>query len=117
VVFLLLFWAVDFKIARFFGTGLIFALAALYGILHGGRLPIMNTMWGHFFGRTTLGSIFSFSSPFRFTANACGPVFAAFCFDLFGNYTFPFYMFGAIFFISGTISFFMKPPRYPLAER
>ncbi|MEW6670764.1 MAG: MFS transporter [Thermodesulfobacteriota bacterium] len=113
LVFLLLFWVVQFKVTLGFGVGIIFVLAAVHGLIHGGRHPIMDSVWGHFFGRKALGSIFSFASPFRFTANACGPVFAAFCFDIFGSYSIPFYLFTAIFFISGSISLIMKPPRPP----
>jgi len=73
----------------------------------------MDSVWGHFFGRRSLGSIFSIASPFRFTANALGPIFAAFCYDLFGNYVLPFSVFGCIFFLCGILSLFMKAPRPP----
>lgn len=117
LIFLLFFWVVEYNAARSFGVGIIFGLAAIHGFIHGGRHPIMDSVWGHFFGRNALGSIFSFASPFRFTANACGPIFAAFCFDLIGSYTFPFYIFGAVFFISGIICLTMKAPRHSFADR
>ena len=117
LVFLLFFWVVEYNAARNFGVVIIFVLAAIHGFIHGGRHPIMDSVWGHFFGRDALGSIFSFASPFRFTANALGPIFAAYCFDLIGSYTFPFYIFGTIFFISGSISLFMKAPIPPSADR
>jgi len=117
LVFLLFFWVVEYNAARNFGVVIIFVLAAIHGFIHGGRHPIMDSVWGHFFGRNALGSIFSFASPFRFTANALGPIFAAYCFDLIGSYTFPFYIFGTIFFISGSISLFMKAPIPPSADR
>ncbi|MFC1816747.1 MFS transporter [Thermodesulfobacteriota bacterium] len=110
LVFLLLFWAVEFKVANILGTGIVFFLAALHGLLQGGRNPVLSIIWAVFFGRKFLGSIFGFSSMFRHTANAMGPVFAALCFDLLGSYTFPFSLFVAIFLISGMISLFMKPP-------
>ena len=116
LIFILLFWMVEYNTARSFGVGIIFVLAAIHGFIHGGRHPIMDSVWGTFFGRNALGSIFSAASPFRFTANALGPIFAAFCFDLFGNYKLPFYIFVFIFFVSGGISLFMKPPRPPLAD-
>ena len=117
LVLLLFFWVVEYKAARNFGVGIIFGLAVIHGLIHGGRHPIMDSVWGHFFGRNSLGSIFSIASPFRYTANALGPIFAAFCFDLFGSYTVPFYIFVTIFFISGSISLFMKSPRHPSADR
>jgi len=108
---------VEYKDAWNSGVGIMFVLAAIHGMIHGGRHPIMDSIWGHFFGRKALGSIFSIANPFRYTANALGPIFAAFCFDLIGSYTFPFYMFVTIFFVSGGISLFMKAPRPPTADR
>jgi MFS family permease len=113
LVFLLLYWTVSFKFFDGFGTGIIFFLAAIHGILHGGRNTVISLIWAVFFGRNALGSIYSFSIPFRSIANACGPVFAALCFDLFGSYALPFYLFAAIYFISGIISFRMQPPTLP----
>jgi len=113
VVFTLLFLTVGFKLADGFDTGIVFVLAALHGILHGGRNTVVSVIWGVFFGRTALGSIYSFSIPFRAAANACGPIFAAICFDLFGSYAFPFYVFVSIYFISGVIGIRMKPPEWP----
>jgi len=114
---LLLFWAADLKGDHIPRIVIIYVLAALHGILHGGRHPIMDTFWGNFFGRHALGSIYGFASPFRFTANAIGPVFAALCFDMLGSYTFPFYTFIGVFFLSGGISFFMDPPQLPLSQK
>lgn len=73
------------------GTALIFLLAALHGLFLGGRNPMIPVIWANFFGRRSLGSIYSLGNPFYFTANAIGPVFAGLFFDLFGSYAFPFY--------------------------
>jgi MFS family permease len=116
LVFLLLFWAIDFKVTHTIGVVIIFALAAVHGILQGGRHPVLDTIWPVFFGRTSLGSIFSMASPFRFVANAIGPLLASLCFDMFGSYTFPFYLFCVIYFLVGTIGLFMKAPLHPLSE-
>jgi sugar phosphate permease len=112
VIFLVLFGVVQFGSVRSLGTGIIFFLAALQGLMQGGRFPMINITWPQFFGRRSIGSIFSFSSPFRLTANAVGPIFAAFCFDLFGSYVLPFYLFGALFFASGAISATLQPPQF-----
>lgn len=111
VVFLLLYWTVRFKFADGFGIGIIFFLAAMHGILHGGRNTMISLIWAVFFGRNALGSILSFSIPFRSVANACGPIFAALFFDLLGSYALPFYFFTAIYFISGIVSIRMQPPK------
>jgi len=113
LVFLALYWAVKFKLGNGLGTGGIFLLAALHGIFHGGRNPMVTLAWANFFGRRSLGSILSLSYPFTTTANAIGPVFAAFCFDLFGSYTLPFNLFVGILFLSGMITTHLRPPRHP----
>jgi sugar phosphate permease len=112
-VFLLFVLAVQGKLMAPVGTGMLFFLAACYGVLHGGRLPTMTMVWAEFYGRTAMGSIYGFSSPFRFTANALGPISAAFCFDLFGNYNVPFSIFAIAFFTIGIWWLFMKPPQHP----
>lgn len=112
LVFLMLFLVVEFRVVHILGKGVIFFLASLHGMLHGGRPAVRTIIWADFFGRESLGSIYGFTGPFRYTANALGPVFAAFCFDIFGNYQFPFFLFATIFFLSGTICLFLKPPQH-----
>jgi len=111
LIFLLLYWAVQFKFDGALGTAIIFLLAALHGLFHGGRNPMIPVIWANFFGRRSLGSIYSLGNPFYFTANAIGPVFAGLFFDLFGSYAFPFYFFVVIFLISGVITLRMQPPK------
>lgn len=111
LIFLLLFWAVQFKFDGALGTAAVFLLASLHGIFHGGRNPMIPVIWANFFGRRSLGSIYSLGNPFYFAANAIGPVFAGLFFDLFGSYAFPFYFFVIIFMISGVITLRMQPPR------
>ena len=113
MIFLLFYWAIQFKLDGALGTAIIFLLAGLHGILHGGRNPMIPVIWANFFGRRSLGSIYSLGNPFYFTANAIGPVFAGLFFDLFGSYTFPFYCFASIFCISGIITLRMQPPKRP----
>ncbi len=113
LVFLLFYWAVKFKAGGVFGSGIVFFLSALYGALSGGRNPMITLAWAEFFGRRSLGSILSLSSPFHYGANAIGPVFAALCFDLSGSYAFPFYFFVFIFFFSGVVTVRLQPPKYP----
>ena len=114
LIFLFLFATVQSGLPASLGIRLLFFLAACHGILHGGRLPVMAMVWAEFYGRMSMGSIYSFSSPFRFTANAIGPIFAAICFDVFGSYSFPFFLFTTNFFVSGIIWLYLKSPRHPL---
>ncbi|MDO9228576.1 MAG: MFS transporter [Syntrophales bacterium] len=46
------------------GTALIFLLAALHGLFLGGRNPMIPVIWANFFGRRSLGSIYSLGNPF-----------------------------------------------------
>ena len=102
--------------AQNFETGVLFVLAALYGVLHGGRMPLFSLIWAEYFGGSSLGSIYSFSSPFRMTANAIGPIFAALFFDITGRYTIPFCIFIFLFLLVGMSSLSVKPPRLPSSK-
>lgn len=116
IVYLLIFWAVRFKPSGLWGIGILFVLMALYGFLFGGRMPMMNLAWGYFFGRRSLGGIMGLASSFRLIANAVGPIFAAFFYDVYGSYAFPFYSFAACFVFFGLISMTLKPPVPPKNE-
>jgi MFS family permease len=88
----------------------LFSLGAAHGATFGGRPPLLNVTWGNFFGRRSLGGIMGFSTPFALTANAVGPVFAAYFFDVYGSYAFPFYVFVLCFGLTGILCLSMKPP-------
>lgn len=117
LIFLLLYWAVQFRFEGVLGTATIFLLAALHGIFLGGRNPMIPMIWANFFGRRSLGTIYSLGNPFYFTANAIGPIFAGLFFDLFCSYAFPFYFFVVVFLISGIIALRMRPPKAPHPRR
>ena len=91
--------------------GMLFLLSVFYGVASGGRSPLLNIIWADFFGRHSLGSILGYSSPFRLTANALGPIFAAVFYDIYGSYTYPFYFFAVSFFIAGFICINMRVPK------
>jgi MFS family permease len=113
LLFLALYWTILFKVGGPLGIGIIFLLASLHGIFHGGRNPMLPVIWADFFGRRSLGSIYSLANPFYFAANALGPIFAGLCFDLLGSYAFPFYSFVVVFFLTGVVTLRMRPPQYP----
>ena len=113
LLFLALYWTILFKVDGPLGIGIIFLLASLHGIFHGGRNPMLPVIWADFFGRRSLGSIYSLANPFYFAANALGPIFAGLCFDLLGSYAFPFYFFVVVFFLTGIVTLRMRPPQYP----
>ncbi|MBW1709737.1 MAG: MFS transporter [Deltaproteobacteria bacterium] len=101
-----LFWFVK-------GGNAVFVFAVFFGILRGGMMPLLALIWAQFYGRASLGSIFSLASPFRLTANALGPIFGALCFDFLGGYTVPLVVFSILFVLAGLIASFLNPPRYP----
>jgi len=114
LIFVLLYWSILFRLDGALGIGIVFLLTALHGIFHGGRIPMIPIVWADFFGRRSMGSIFGLANPFWFGANALGPLFAGFCFDLFGNYAIPFYFFAGVFVLSGLVTIYLRPPQHPV---
>jgi MFS family permease len=110
IIFLLFFWVVRYNIAGESMFVLLFLLSIFIGLTFGGRLPLLSTIWADFFGRKAIGSIIGFTGPFRLGTNAVGPIFAALFYDLYGNYTFPFYFFAASLFVTGIICLALKSP-------
>lgn len=104
LLFFSVFWMVENHI-------LIFTFALVYGLIRGGVLPTIFLVWSEFYGRRSSGTVLGLGSPFRLTANAAGPVFAAVCFDLFHNYWIPFSLFSILLIIAGIISLISKPPQ------
>jgi MFS family permease len=113
LIFLALYWIVQLRTFNAAVLTMIFLLAALQGIFHGGRNPMVPVLLANFFGRRSLGLITGLANPFYFTANAIGPIFAGLCYDLYGNYSIPFYFFAATFLITSMISLRLKPPLPP----
>lgn len=112
MIFLLLYWSVRYQFVETHGVWIVFVLAALHGFNYGGRQPMATIIWAGFFGRKSLGAIYGFSTPFRYTANAISPIFAAFCFDIFGTYAFPFYFYVGTFFVACIVSLNLKSPGF-----
>jgi len=113
LIFLALYWIVQLRTFNAAVLTMIFLLAALQGIFHGGRNPMVPVLLANFFGRRSLGLITGLANPFYFTANAIGPIFAGLCYDLYGNYSIPFYFFAATFLMTSMISLRLKPPLPP----
>lgn len=117
LVIVAIFWFFKSSISGIAGAlslVIILILIGFHGIASGGRMPLISIIWAESFGRASLGSIYSSSSPFRFTANALGPIFAALCFDLLGSYVLPFHVFSILFLLSGIIGSCIKPPQHPV---
>ncbi|MBW1802967.1 MAG: MFS transporter, partial [Deltaproteobacteria bacterium] len=89
------------------------SLSAVYGLFMGGFMPMLTMSWAEYFGRESLGSIQGAVSPFRWTANATGPLFGSFCFDVFGNYTIPFHAFSLLYIMCGVTCIFLEKTKSP----
>lgn len=113
LLFLTIYWTVLLKASDHTLIGMLFLLSVFYGVTFGGRAPLLNIIWADFFGRHSLGSIIGYSSLFRLTANAVGPIFAAVFYDIYGSYKFPFYFFAVSLFIAGFICIKMSAPKLP----
>jgi OFA family oxalate/formate antiporter-like MFS transporter len=111
LLFLAIYWTALLQASGHTLIGMLFLLSVFYGVTYGGRAPLLNIIWADFFGRHSLGSILGYSSPFRLTANAVGPIFAAVFYDIYGSYKFPFYFFAVSFFIAGFICINMRAPK------
>ena len=111
LLFLAIYWTALLKASGHILLGMLFLLSVFYGMTFGGRAPLLNIIWADFFGRHSLGHIMGYSSPFRLTANAVGPIFAAAFYDIYGSYKFPFYFFAVSLFIAGFICIKMRAPK------
>ena len=92
-------------------TSLIFLFAVIWGVIRGGVLPLMPLIWVEFYGSRSAGTVMGQGGPFRMTANAIGPIFAAFFFDLLHSYVVPFSVFAVLLVLSGFIALGAKPPK------
>ena len=106
LLFFSVFWFVENQVW-------LFIFAIVYGAIRGGVLPLVFLIWTDFFGRRSSGTVLGLSSPFRLTANAGGPVFAAICFDFLHSYWIPFTTFSVLLILAGLISLVAKPPADP----
>ncbi len=73
---------------------LIFAL--LYGIGFGGRIPLLTSIRGEYFGRKAFATIMGLSQMPNNIAMIFAPLFAGFMFDTTGTYFIPFAFFGLL---------------------
>jgi cyanate permease len=99
------------------------ALVALalagYGLGIGGVIPLQETVWASYFGRTHLGKIRSVAMPFSIIFSAGGPLLAGTLYDRSGSYTNAFLLF-VMFYVLGLILILLarppRPPEGPAAE-
>jgi OFA family oxalate/formate antiporter-like MFS transporter len=84
---------------------------ALYGLGIGGTVPLQETVWASYFGRTHLGKIRSVAMPFSIIFGAGGPLMAGVLYDTTGSYTVAFCLFALFSAVGLVLILLARPPR------
>ena len=88
---------------------LIFAL--LYGIGFGGRIPLLTSIRGDYFGRKAFATIMGLSQMPNNIAMIFAPLFAGYMFDTTGTYFIPFAFFGFLNVLGAFLMLTAKRPK------
>ena len=90
-----------------------FLFAALFGVAFGGRMPLLFSIRGEYFGRKSFATIMGMSQlPSNFMMIGA-PLFAGYMFDTTGTYFVPFSFFAAFTFLGAFLILFAKKPEPP----
>jgi MFS transporter, OFA family, oxalate/formate antiporter len=85
----------------------------MYGIGGGGSGVMQETIWAHFFGRISLGTVRSAVWPLQMVLGAAGPVALGLAYDLTGSYARSWLFLALGFFLGGILIFQAKRPAPP----
>lgn len=88
----------------------LYAFVAVYGICHGGRVPPLVGLIGHFFGTVALAELIGICTGIAMVFGATGPYVAGFLYDVSGNYAVPFTSAGFMLALGGILILLLKPP-------
>lgn len=88
---------------------LIFAI--LYGIGFGGRIPLLTSIRGEYFGRKAFATIMGLSQMPNNICMIFAPLFAGFMFDTTGTYFIPFAFFGLLNVLGAFLMLTVKRPQ------
>lgn len=91
--------------------------AVIMGLSWGIRGPMMSSLRGEYFGRTSFGKIAGFSSLLVMPASVSAPVFAALMADLQGDYVLAFIILAAVSTVAVFMFLFATPPLPPARLR
>jgi MFS family permease len=93
-------------------------MAVLYGfaegVFSGGAFAMLPVLYSDYFGRQSIGTIRGITHPVVMVANAAGPLLAGIIFDVRGDYSLAFQIFGTVTLIGAILVWFAKPPRRPV---
>ena len=92
------------------GTGGVFLVAALFGIVSAGANVVPAVMYANYFGRSSLGKIRGLGEVGVLVGQATGPVIAGILFDLRGGYSAIFAVFVVMALACSLVVLKAKPP-------
>ena len=108
--------AMMFLILRVPPNEMAIAYGFIEGVFSGGTFAMLPVMYADYFGRRSIGTIRGLTHPVVMLANAAGPMIGGVVFDVRGEYSLAFQMFGTVTLIGAAMVFFAKPPRRPNPE-
>ena len=85
--------------------------AVLYGVGFGGRIPLLTSIRGEYFGRKAFATIMGLSQMPNNIAMIFAPLFAGFMFDTTGTYFIPFAFFGLLNVLGAFLMLTVKRPQ------
>jgi MFS family permease len=95
---------------------LVFIYVIIYGASMGADLVLRDLIWADYFGRTFIGTIRGVIMPAYMIALAGGPLFAAWLYDLTGNYQIPYIIFFVTLLLGAFFIYLAAPPKPTRAE-
>lgn len=98
--------------ARSIGT--LYGSVVFYGLTVGGILTLQALVWPDYYGRLFVGSIRGLATVLQSAGAASGPLFAAWAFDVTGNYQLAFSVFAGAFLTAAFTMMLARPPQSPL---
>ena len=94
-----------------------YLFAVLYGIGFGGRVPLLTTIRGDYFGRRSFATIMGLSQLPNNIVLIGAPLFAGYMFDARGSCLIPFAIFAALNFAGAILVLFVRKPSLPVRGR
>ena len=88
-----------------------YVFAIMYGIGFGGRVPLMTSIRGEYFGRKAFATIMGLSMFPNNIAMIAAPLFAGYMFDSTGSYVIPFMAFAVLNYAGAFLILFVRRPR------
>ena len=88
-----------------------YLFALLFGIGFGGRVPLLTSIRGEYFGRRAFATLMGLSMLPNNLVMLGGPVFAGYMFDTTGTYVVPFTVLAVLSYMGAVLMLFARKPR------